>query len=48
MPDLSVSCYVMFGFYPWEACTLLKGKGREDLRENGGGGGAGRSGGRGN
>lgn len=34
MPSLSVTCLAGFGWYPWEACSLLKGKGEgEDLWE---------------
>lgn len=28
MPSLAVSCYSVFGWYHWEACSLLKGNER--------------------
>ena len=34
---LVVSCYAVFSWYPWEACSFLKGnRGGEDLGERGG------------
>lgn len=33
VPSLTATWYVMCGWYPWEACNFLKGKGGMDLEE---------------
>lgn len=36
MPSLAASCYSVFGWYHWEACSLLKGnEGSVGLGERG-------------
>lgn len=40
MPTLSVTFCVIFGSYPWEACSFQKeNRGGVDLEKRGGGGG---------
>lgn len=44
MLSVIVTCYTMFGWYPWEVCSFLKGKGATGVlgeRKQGGGEGLG-------